>query len=51
MFETRNDLPLGTRTKVVKLLEDHIDTIAECASARDFDKQLWFLEAHRHAKR
>jgi starvation-inducible DNA-binding protein len=91
MFETRNDLPLGPRTEVVKLLnerladaidlgtqvkhaywnikgpnfiaphaglekaaaalEDHIDTIAERATARDLDKPPGFLEAHLHAKR
>jgi hypothetical protein len=42
MFETKNDLPLGsTRTWVVKLLNERL------AQAID----LWFLEAHLHARR
>ena len=102
MFETRDDLPLATRTQAVRLLnapladaidlgtqtkhahwnvkgpnfialhelfdqlaghvEEHIDTLAERATAlggadlftgmsRAVDKDLWFLEAHLHAKR
>jgi DNA-binding ferritin-like protein len=50
MFATENDLPLGTRTKVVKL-GDAAAADLFTGIARDVDKQLWFLEAHRHAKR
>ena len=43
MFDTRNDLPPGVRTKVVKVLRlaDAIDLA---------DKYLWFLEAHLHGR-
>jgi DNA-binding ferritin-like protein len=75
MFDTRNDLPANTRTKVIELLNArladaidlgaHTDTLAERVTAlggtaraepftgisRDKDKDLWFLEAHLHAKR
>ena len=70
MFESKNDLPLGTRTRVAKLLNERLaDAIdlgtqskharwrgADTADlvtgiARDLDKQLWFLEAHLHARR
>jgi len=41
MFDTRNDLPANTRTQA-----DLFTGIS-----RDNDKDLWFLEAHLHAKR
>ena len=62
MFDTRNDPPANTRTKVIELpnarLADAIDLGAHADTAdlftgisRDNDKYLWFLEAHLHAKR
>jgi DNA-binding ferritin-like protein len=43
MFDTRNDLPANTRTKVIEVLN------ARLADA--IDLLLWFLEAHLHGKR
>ena len=59
MFDTRNDLPAGARTQVIGHVEDHVDELAERVTAlggtarisRGTDKDLWFLEAHLHAKR
>ena len=50
MFATKNDLALGARTKVLKL-GDAATADLFTDIARDVDKQPWFLEAHRHAKR
>src|SRR6266480_3542328 len=33
MFDTRNDLPPNTRTKVIENVEEHIDTLAERVTA------------------
>jgi DNA-binding ferritin-like protein len=48
MFDTRNDLPANVRTKVIELL-DTADLFT--GISRETDKDLWFLEAHLHAKR
>jgi DNA-binding ferritin-like protein len=48
MFDTRNDLPANTRTKVIELLNARL---ADAIDLGDNDKDLWFLEAHLHAKR
>jgi DNA-binding ferritin-like protein len=46
MFDTRNDLPANTRTKVIELLN------ARLADAIDLGAQTKnVLEAHLHAKR
>lgn len=47
MVDARNDLPLGTRTAIVKLLNERL------ADAIDLGTQVqhWFLEAHLHARR
>jgi DNA-binding ferritin-like protein len=60
MFDARNDLPANVRTKVIELLNarlaDAIDLGTQTKHAhwnvsRETDKDLWFLEAHLHAKR
>jgi DNA-binding ferritin-like protein len=51
MFDTRNDLPANTRTKVIELLNARLADAIELGISRDNDKYLWFLEAHLHAKR
>ncbi len=62
MFDTRNDLPPGVRTKAVKLLNERagIEAAARLGDAdtsdlftglsREADKYLWFLEAHLHGR-
>jgi DNA-binding ferritin-like protein len=59
MFDTRNDLPASVRTKAIELLNARLaDAIGDAGTAdlftgisRETDKDLWFLEAHLHAKR
>ena len=61
MFDTRNDLPPNTRARLIEPLNARRAAASDLGAAdtadlftgisRQSDKDLWFLEAHLHAKR